>query len=136
SPTPKKARCWLRMSFWREGLNVAALPFLLKRGRPLTPRRLRWDGCALSLGNMAAEADRPSLQARGETPLGFRRVHTNYDEYCERACGELREPNIDGGETIVTAIFSYRTTADLSSAQVAAEIERKARHAFAGAARK
>ena len=84
---------------------------------------------------MAAEADRPSLQARAETPMVFRRVHTNYDEYTERAYVELREPNIDGGETIVTAIFSYRTTADLSSAQVAAEIERKARYAFAGAAR-
>jgi hypothetical protein len=67
--------------------------------------------------------------------MAFRRVHTTYDEYTERAYVELREPNSDGGEIIVTAIFSYRTTADLTSAQIAQEIERKARYAFAGAAK-
>jgi hypothetical protein len=36
-------------------------------------------------------------------------VHTNYDKHSERAYVE-REPDSNGGEIIVTAIFSYRRT--------------------------
>jgi hypothetical protein len=67
--------------------------------------------------------------------MTFRRVHTNYDKHTERAYVELREPDSDGGEIIVTAMFSYRRSTRLTVTQIENEIRRKARHAFAGAAK-
>jgi hypothetical protein len=68
--------------------------------------------------------------------MAFRRVHSNYDKHTERAYVELREPDSDdGGEIIVTAIFSYRRATRLTNTQIENEIRRKARHAFAGAAK-
>jgi hypothetical protein len=62
--------------------------------------------------------------------MTFRRVHTNYDPKTGRAYVELRERDGDGGEIIVTAIFSYRTTGGLSNTQIEREVRLKAMHAF------
>ena len=59
---------------------------------------------------------RPSLprEPRSESPgRGFRHgvlrlVHAQYDRKRLRAYVELRDDDADGGEVIVTAIFSYR----------------------------
>jgi hypothetical protein len=67
--------------------------------------------------------------------MAYRRVHTNYDHRTERAYVELRAPDSDGGEIIVTAIFSYRTITRQTNTQIEREIRRKARHAFTGAAK-
>jgi len=40
--------------------------------------------------------------------MPFRLVHANYDRKTLRAYVELRDDDADGGEVIVTTIFSYR----------------------------
>jgi hypothetical protein len=62
-------------------------------------------------------------------------VHCKYDRHTERAYVELRAPDSDGGEIIVTASFSYRTNARLTKTQIEREIRRKAAHAFRTAAK-
>jgi uncharacterized protein YuzE len=47
--------------------------------------------------------------------MTFRLVRAEYDREAERAYVELRSPNDGGGEVIATAIFSFKTTANLSS---------------------
>jgi len=66
--------------------------------------------------------------------MSFRRIHTHYDRETGRAYVELREQDGDGGEIIVTAIFSYRTTRRLTNAQIEQEVRLKAKHAFQRAA--
>jgi hypothetical protein len=70
-----------------------------------------------------------------EGKMAFRRVHTNYDRSTGRAYVELRAPDSDDGEIIVTAIFTYRTIQKLSNADIEKEVRRKAAHAFNGAAK-
>jgi hypothetical protein len=52
----------------------------------------------------------------------------------ERAYVELRDEDEDGGDVLVVAIFSYRTTSRLSKAQIEQDIVRKARHMMKRAA--
>ena len=42
--------------------------------------------------------------------MAFRLVHAQYDRKSLRAYVELRDDDADGGDVIVTAIFSYRRT--------------------------
>ena len=58
----------------------------------------------------------------------FKLVHAKYDRETERAYVELRDDDKDGGEALVVAIFSYRTTSRVSRAQIEQDIVRKARH--------
>ena len=57
----------------------------------------------------------------------FKLVHAKYDRETERAYVELRDDDKDGGEALVVAIFSYRTTSRVSKAQIEQDIVRKAR---------
>ena len=67
--------------------------------------------------------------------MAFRRVHTHFDAKTGRAYVELREKDeSDGGETIVTSIFSYRTTRKLTNSQIESEVRLKAKHALLRAA--
>jgi hypothetical protein len=47
---------------------------------------------------------------------------------------EARAPDGDGGEIVVTGMFSFRTTAKLTDKQTEQEIKRKAHHALKAAA--
>jgi len=60
--------------------------------------------------------------------MNFMRIRA--DEQTERAYVELRAPDDDGGESIVTPIFSYRTTVTYSKQERKQDIIRKARHMF------
>jgi len=51
-----------------------------------------------------------------------------YDRHKERAYVEFRGPNDDGGDAITVALFSYRTTEQLSKKLLHEEIVRKARY--------
>ena len=62
--------------------------------------------------------------------MNFILIRAEYDSNTERAYVELRAPDDDGGESIVTAIFSYRTTAVFSKQELKRDIVRKARHMF------
>ena len=64
----------------------------------------------------------------------FKLVHAKYDRETERAYVELRDEDEDGGDVLVVAIFSYRTTSRLSKAQIWQDIVRKARHMMKRAA--
>ena len=68
--------------------------------------------------------------------MAFRRVHTKYDRRTNRAYVELRRSDTDGGEIIVTAIFSYRNNERQTDGQIEREVSRKALHAFRAAADK
>ena len=61
-------------------------------------------------------------------------VHAKYDRETKRAYVELRDEDDDRGDVLVVAIFSYRTTARLSKAQIEQDIVRKARHMMKRAA--
>ena len=50
-------------------------------------------------------------------------IHAKYDRETERAYVELRDEDDDGGDVLVVAIFSYRTTARLSKAQIEQDID-------------
>ena len=50
--------------------------------------------------------------------MAFKLVHAKYDRETERAYVELRDEDDDGGDVLVVAIFSYRTTARISKAQI------------------
>jgi hypothetical protein len=65
----------------------------------------------------------------------FKLAHAKYDRETERAYVELRDEDEDGGEALVVAIFSYRTTSRLSKVQIVEDIVRKARHMLKSAVR-
>jgi hypothetical protein len=62
--------------------------------------------------------------------MNFTLIRAEYDKHTERAYVELRAPDDDGGESFVTAIFSYRATATYSKHELKQDIVRKARHMF------
>ena len=62
--------------------------------------------------------------------MNFTLIRAEYDKQTERAYVELRAPDDDGGESIVTAIFSYRATATYSKHELKQDIVRKARYMF------
>ena len=66
--------------------------------------------------------------------MNFMLIRAEYDEQTERAYVELRTPDDDGGESILTAIFSYRTSVTYSKQERKQDIVRKARHMFKWAA--
>jgi hypothetical protein len=66
--------------------------------------------------------------------MTFRLVRAEYDRETERAYVELRSDDDDGGEVIATAIFSFKTTANLSKRRIEEDIVRKARHILKRAA--
>ena len=70
------------------------------------------------------------------TAMNFMLIRAEWDEETQRAYVELRARDDDGGESIATAIFSYRTTSRISKHELKQDIVRKARHMFkrAGAA--
>jgi len=55
-------------------------------------------------------------------------LRAEYDRSKERAYVEFREPDMDGGEAIITAIFSYKTAEQLTKSRAKEEVVRKARH--------
>ena len=60
--------------------------------------------------------------------MTFRLVQVQFDHVDERAYVELREPDADGGEVIVTAIFSYKSKSLYSQHKLEQDLARKARH--------
>ncbi len=60
--------------------------------------------------------------------MAFRLAQAKYDSHTQRAYVELRDDDDDGGEIIAVAIFSYRTTENLTKRRIEQEIVRKARH--------
>ena len=60
--------------------------------------------------------------------MAFRLVHAQYERNSQRAYVELREQDADGGELIVTAIFTYRRTSIISKRALEQDLARKARH--------
>ena len=75
-----------------------------------------------------------SRPASAASTSRFKLVHAKYDRETERAYVELRDEDDDGGDVLVVAIFSYRTTARLSKTQIEQDIVRKARHILKRAA--
>jgi hypothetical protein len=73
-----------------------------------------------------------TLARRSE--LSFRLVHARYDRNTCRAYVEFREADADGGQSLTSAIFSFRSHASLSDRQIECEIVRKARHLMKRAA--
>lgn len=71
---------------------------------------------------------------RPRTEMAFSLVHSRYDRVTERAYVELRRPDDDGGEIVVSAIFTYRTASRLTLRQIEQDIVRKARHELKRAA--
>src|SRR5689334_7338361 len=66
-------------------------------------------------------------------PHACRRIRGVWDRETERAYVELRARDDDGGESIVTAIFSYRATSRISKHELKQDIVRKARYMFKSA---
>jgi hypothetical protein len=66
--------------------------------------------------------------------MTFRLVRAEYDRETERAYVELRSTDGGGGEVIATAIFSFKTTANLSKRRIEEDVVRKARHILKRAA--
>ena len=64
----------------------------------------------------------------------FRLVNAEYDPDTQRAYVEFRAKDVDGGEIIATAIFTYSSKVRLTKPQIRTEIVRKARHALKSAA--
>ena len=62
--------------------------------------------------------------------MNFILIRAEWDRETERAYVELRARDDGGGESIVTAIFSYRTTSRISKHELKQDIVRKARHMF------
>jgi hypothetical protein len=61
-------------------------------------------------------------------------VQAKFDERTRRAYVEFRDKDDDGGEAVVTTIFSFRSANPLNHKEVQEEIIRKARHLLRGAA--
>ena len=66
--------------------------------------------------------------------MAFGLANVQYDTQTQRAYVELRERDADGGDILVTAIFSFRATAVLSRQERDRDLIRKARHMFKKAA--
>jgi hypothetical protein len=66
--------------------------------------------------------------------MHFSLVRTEYDRKTARAYIELRTADADGGETIATAIFSFKTPTRLSKRRFQEDLVRKARHVLKRAA--
>jgi hypothetical protein len=66
--------------------------------------------------------------------MNFTLIRAEYDQQTERAYVGLRAPDDGGGERIVTAIFSYRTTATYSKHERKQDIVGKARYMLKQAA--
>ena len=66
--------------------------------------------------------------------MALKLVHAKYDRETERAYVELRDEDDAGGDGLVVAIFSFRTTARLTKTQIEQDIVRKARHMLKRAA--
>ena len=60
--------------------------------------------------------------------MAFRLVHAQYERNSQRAYVELREQDADGGELIVTAIFTYRRTSIITKRALEQDLATKARH--------
>jgi hypothetical protein len=60
--------------------------------------------------------------------MTFRLVHAHYDQKTLRAYVELRDDDADGGEAIVTAIFSYRRSNIITKRALEQDLATKARH--------
>jgi hypothetical protein len=60
--------------------------------------------------------------------MTFVLLRAEYDRGKERAYVEFRQPDVDGGDAIITAIFSYKTAEQLSKSRAKEEVVRKARH--------
>jgi hypothetical protein len=60
--------------------------------------------------------------------MPFRLVHANYDHKTLRAYVELRDYDADGGEVIVTTIFSYRRSNIVTNRALEQDLATKARH--------
>ena len=60
--------------------------------------------------------------------MAFRLAQAKSDSHTQRAYVELRDDDDDGGEIIAVAIFSFRTTENLTKRRIEQEIVRKARH--------
>ena len=67
-------------------------------------------------------------------PMVFRLVHAQYERNSRRAYVELREDDADGGELIVTAIFTYRRTSIITKRALEQDLATKARHLMKRAA--
>ena len=66
--------------------------------------------------------------------MAFGLAQVQYDPETQRAYVELRGPDDNGGEVLVTAIFSFRVKAALSRQERDRDLVRKARHMFKKAA--
>ena len=66
--------------------------------------------------------------------VAFRFVHARYDRKTRRAYVELRDADDDGGEILVSVIFSFRSTTTLTDRQIQQEIARKSRYVMKRAA--
>lgn len=66
--------------------------------------------------------------------MAFRLVHAQYDRKSLRAYVELRDDDADGGDVIVTAIFSYRRTSIITKRALEQDLATKARHLMKRAA--
>jgi hypothetical protein len=66
--------------------------------------------------------------------MKFRRVHSQYNRVEGRAYIEARAPDTYGGEIVVSAMFSYRPTSDLTDKRIEQEIKRQAHYALKAAA--
>jgi hypothetical protein len=62
--------------------------------------------------------------------VAFHLAQVQYDPDTQRAYVEMRGPDDDGGEVLVTAIFSFRQKAALSRQERDRDLVRKARHIF------
>lgn len=60
--------------------------------------------------------------------MPFRLAHANYDRKTLRAYVELRDDDADGGEIIVTTIFSYRRSNIVTKRTLEQDLATKARH--------
>ena len=68
------------------------------------------------------------LQSHWGGEMNFVMQRVEYDRHKERAYVEFRGPDEDGGDAITVALFSYRTTEQLSKKLLHEEIVRKARY--------
>ena len=66
--------------------------------------------------------------------MSFRIIHANYDKKTRRAYVELRQPDADGDEMIVAAIFSYRRTSIITKKALEYDLATKARRLMKRAA--
>ena len=66
--------------------------------------------------------------------MTFQLHQAQYDNHTKRAYVEFRRADSDGGDQLVVAVFTFRTTERLSKQRIREEVVRKARHVLKGAA--